>query len=106
MWKRKSILHVDPHVERLLKMNPRDFCYWLQGLFELGKPVSLDAEQTELIRRHLNMVFAHEIDPSFPPELQETLTALHEGKPVPATDLITANPTPPSPWKPEPLVRC
>jgi hypothetical protein len=59
-------------------MTSRDFCYWLQGLFELGEPQSLDAKQTELVRRHLAMVFIHEIDPSAgPPEKQAALNAAH-----------------------------
>lgn len=60
-------------------MTSRDFCYWLQGLFELGEPQSLDAKQTELVKRHLAMVFIHEIDPSAgPPEKQSELNAAHE----------------------------
>lgn len=62
-------------------MTSRDFCYWLQGLFEIGKPKTLDAEQIALIQAHLNMVFLHEIDPSFPKEQQEALNKAHqEGK--------------------------
>lgn len=45
-------------------MTSRDFCYWLQGLFELGSPVALDAKQTDLVKVHLAMVFVHEINPS------------------------------------------
>lgn len=45
-------------------MTSRDFCYWLQGLFELGSDKTLDARQTDLVKRHLAMVFLHEIDPS------------------------------------------
>lgn len=60
-------------------MTSREFCYWLQGLFELGEPQSLDAKQTDLVKRHLAMVFIHEIDPSAgPPEKQAALTAAHE----------------------------
>lgn len=45
-------------------MTSRDFVYWLQGLYELSKPTELNAEQTELIRRHLQLVFRHDIDPT------------------------------------------
>lgn len=58
-------------------MTSRDFAYWLQGLFELSDVKSLDEKQTDLIRRHLSMVFIHEIDPSFPAEQQEALDAAH-----------------------------
>ncbi len=77
-------------------MTSRDFAYWLQGFFEISNvdtknaPVSLTAVQTEMIQRHLNMVFYHEIDPSFSKDQkkQEALTMLHNQKPG------------------EPLVRC
>ncbi len=41
-------------------MQSRDFCFWLQGFFELREtagPVS--ADQVALIGRHLDLVFAH-----------------------------------------------
>lgn len=65
-------------------MTSRDFCYWLQGFFEVSKTKEVNAEQTELIKKHLNMVFAHEIDPSFGgPEKQEILDKIHNG-PLPS----------------------
>lgn len=63
-------------------MNSRDFCYWLQGVFEIGNISTLDARQVELIKRHLNMVFVHEIDPSIP-DPSGALASLHSGKPLP-----------------------
>ena len=51
-------------------MKSRDFCYWLQGFFELEdlnknpKKTEIAKDQVECIRKHLNMVFCHEIDPS------------------------------------------
>ena len=47
-------------------MTSRDFCYWLQGFFEvqgLDNTVSISDGQAQLIRAHLNLVFNHEIDP-------------------------------------------
>lgn len=58
-------------------MTSREFIYWLQGLFELGEPSSLNEQQTELIKRHLAMVFRHEIDPSYPEDQQSDLYELH-----------------------------
>lgn len=58
-------------------MRSRDFVYWLQGMFELSDLKTLDERQTELVRRHLAMVFKHEIDPSMP---GEELDAIHAGK--------------------------
>lgn len=49
-----------------VSMTSRDFCYWLQGYFELGSHDRnyLGPEQVECIRKHLALVFTHEIDPS------------------------------------------
>ena len=68
-------------------MTSRDFCYWLQGLLEVGKPSTLNAEQVECIKAHLAMVFVHEIDPSHGDEkMQQALNAIHNPpKPKPPT---------------------
>lgn len=60
-------------------MTPRDFCYWLQGLLEVGKPEKLDSEQLKIIENHLNLVFRHEIDG---PDPTGELQATHDGKPA------------------------
>lgn len=60
-------------------MTSRDFCYWLQGFLEIAGPTSGISEgQTEIIQRHLSMVFKHEIDPSFPAAQQTELNNLHQ----------------------------
>lgn len=41
-------------------MTPRDFCYWLQGFFEIGNPENLSAEQISEIKNHLQLVFKKE----------------------------------------------
>lgn len=69
-------------------MTSREFCYWLQGYFEIhgNRPVpqepnslwGLNDSQVEMIRRHLAMVFKHEIDPSAGPQShQDALNHLH-----------------------------
>jgi hypothetical protein len=63
-------------------MTSRDFVYWLQGFFEVSKPLSLSNEQIEVIKNHLNLVFKHEIDPSIDKgssEKREELTHVHSG---------------------------
>ena len=45
-------------------MTSRDFCYWLQGYFELHAPARIDEKETKIIQQHLSLVFKHEIDPS------------------------------------------
>ena len=62
-------------------MTSRDFCYWLQGFFELNpNQTTIPAETVEILKKHLNMVFIHEIDPSFPKESQEKLNEAHGNK--------------------------
>lgn len=59
-------------------MTSRDFCYWLQGYFEISGSGSLSVEQAEVVRRHLALVFVHEIDPSAgPPAKQDELNKIH-----------------------------
>jgi hypothetical protein len=45
-------------------MQSRDFCFWLQGFFELGDGAAITPDQAVIIKRHLTLVFAHEIAPS------------------------------------------
>jgi hypothetical protein len=61
-------------------MSSREFVYWLQGFFELTGTESspLDTSQVDLIRRHLKMVFHHEIDPSYPDTVK--LSQIHDPK--------------------------
>lgn len=71
-------------------MTSRDFCYWLQGFFEIQhsgpcppEPQSryhLNDYQIDIIRNHLAMVFKHEIDPSHGDNKhQEELSKAHRG---------------------------
>lgn len=63
-------------------MRARDFCYWLQGYFEIRgdnvPDLAITPNQVKLIRNHLNMVFVHEIDPSYGPQ-QQQLQKTHAG---------------------------
>lgn len=61
-------------------MKSVEFCYWLQGLFELSNPRTLNTEQTKQIRQHLALVFKHEIDPSYGnSSIQDELQKIHDG---------------------------
>lgn len=68
-------------------MTSRDFCYWLQGYFEIKEGENtvpsnrqLTHEQVCMIKSHLAMVFAHEIDPSHGDKKhQDILSQLHQG---------------------------
>ncbi len=65
-------------------MTSRDFCYWLQGYFEIDRhntnpeaSLSLVMDQVDCIKKHLAMVFKHEIDPSFGKD-NTALNEIHE----------------------------
>lgn len=38
-------------------MTTEQFAYWLQGYFEIENPKSLNEEQTQVIKDHLDLVF-------------------------------------------------
>jgi len=73
-------------------MTSRDFCYWLQGYFEItalanSSAAQITVAQADMIKRHLSMVFVHEIDPSIDqgnPTKQGLLNQLHGNTPMPA----------------------
>lgn len=60
-------------------MKARDFCYWLMGALEVGDLKTMNEAQVSEVKNHLNMVFIHDIDPSFPPEEKEALDNAHKG---------------------------
>jgi hypothetical protein len=68
-------------------MKSRDFCYWLQGYFELYESSHqgpIGEVQAQRIRDHLKLVFKHEIDPSAgSAEHQAELNAIHAGEEPP-----------------------
>ena len=64
-------------------MTSREFCYWLQGSFELSEPnIPLTEKQVQIIKNHLKLVFLHEIDPSYSgdPTVQRIFQNVHDGK--------------------------
>jgi hypothetical protein len=83
-------------------MKSRDFCYWLQGYFEINgenvvtPAMALSPDQVAVIKRHLAMVFVHEIDPSFPEGQQKALDAAHK---IPGPDFNKH-------YDPNPVFRC
>lgn len=66
-------------------MTSRDFCYWLQGHFEISETKTLGERETDMVKRHLALVFKHEIDPSMP-DPDGTLQGIHNAKPIPSSD--------------------
>lgn len=78
-------------------MTSRDFCYWLQGFFEIAEegrePIDqgngtvhtpglvMNDKQIRMVRRHLELVFKHEIDPSMPDPTGK-LQKIHDGVPL------------------------
>lgn len=60
-------------------MTSRDFAYWLQGYFEISDSNQLSEKQVEMIKRHLALVFKHEIDPSMGNDKhQKLLNEIHD----------------------------
>lgn len=64
-------------------MTAVQFCYWLQGYVEIGGANivgGLSADQMAIVKNHLAMVFAHDLDPKAGgPAEQAKLNALHDG---------------------------
>lgn len=79
-------------------MTSRDFCYWLQGFFELAGTSGVDAKQVDCIQRHLALVFKHEVDA---PDPDGVLQAVHDGKPA-----VKPEPRPRPPYDLDTLYRC
>lgn len=79
-------------------MTCRDFCYWLQGYFEItgSSPYkNLTEDQADMIKRHLNLVFKHDIDNSVDggdPVKKQEYQKIHDG----ISHLVNG----------DPLVRC
>ena len=70
-------------------MTSRDFAYWLQGYFEVSNPKTIGLHETEMIKRHLNLVFKHEIDPSMgDAKHQQVLNEVHERPDYTGKDLV------------------
>lgn len=45
-------------------MNSTEFCYWLQGYFEMSGDVKyLDGDKLKMIQDHLNLVFDKQTEP-------------------------------------------
>lgn len=44
-------------------MQSRQFCYWLQGSFELNETVEFTQEETQIIKDHLALVFKYDSKP-------------------------------------------
>ena len=67
-------------------MKATEFCYWLQGYFELHGDIGaegLSKRQVDLIQNHLALVFVHDIDPQAgPPRQQTVLNSIHGGNRV------------------------
>jgi hypothetical protein len=83
-------------------MTSRDFCFWLQGYFEIGtggprapEPATdprdvLSKDQVDVIKKHLALVFKHEIDPNMGSESHQIeLNDIHHPfKPEGKTDVL------------------
>ena len=63
-------------------MKAEHFCFWLQGFFELSDVKELSEREIDIIKKHLNMVFIHDIDPKMgSAKHQAELNDAHAGYP-------------------------
>ena len=87
-------------------MTSRDFAFWLQGFFEISGTSRIDEGQTDIIKRHLSLVFKHEIDPSMGDEKHQT--ELNEIHSIPPIDFSIVSPTSPQfhQFNGDELMRC
>ena len=85
-------------------MNTIDFCFWLQGFFEVTEATEVTPKQVEMIKNHLNLVFKHEIDPLRESQTTASVDELnHAHTPIPIG--INKPPYTSNPMN-DPLVRC
>jgi hypothetical protein len=77
-------------------MTSRDFAYWLQGWFELNETIDhregATPETMEMIKKHLSLVFIHEIDPSMGDKKhQDKLNEVHNTSPSEVIKISSPN---------------
>ncbi len=87
-------------------MTARDFCFWLQGYVELtpGQPAPLSAEQVDKVRRHLALVFVHDLDPTLKSQnkrIEELAQKIHDDLLKPQSAIIFDPPK--MPWAGSPI---
>lgn len=62
-------------------MTSQNFCYWLQGFFEIQNPEELSEQQVQMIKSHLQLAFRDDIDKRYGDEKhQQKLTEIHWGQ--------------------------
>lgn len=87
-------------------MTSRDFAYWLMGYFEVSDPKEIGQRETDMIKRHLALVFKHEIDPSMgDEEHQNDLNNIHNETTFPSFNHNQSSP-PSNGEGEEPVYRC
>lgn len=64
-------------------MTSADFCYWLQGYFEISETKELNEKQTQIVKNHLNLVFRHNLDGIAENDIKTALQNLHDGPTAP-----------------------
>jgi len=96
-------------------MNPVDFCFWLQGHFEMSGNNSMTNDQVRIMKEHLDLVFVHSIDPARNSETTATEEALNQAhtpavengfSSEPCLTAVVVNYDDPSFFDNDPLARC
>lgn len=44
-------------LQKEVAVDPKDFCYWLKGVFEVTNPKTLSEREIGVIKKHLDLVF-------------------------------------------------
>jgi hypothetical protein len=72
-------------------MTSEQFSYWLQGYFEVGQPKTLDEQQVQIIKDHLDLVF-NKVTPTYKKPSNPPLCRLNPplGGFAPKTDVAGA----------------
>lgn len=60
-------------------MTPENFCYWLQGFFEISGTTELTKEQVVMIEEHLQLIFNKQTKKS----VKDLVVAPEDLKPMP-----------------------
>lgn len=64
-------------LKKVNKMTPEQLVWWLHGFFEIAKPTTLNEEQVQEIKNHLDLMF-NKVTPVKPLSIKIDTTRLEE----------------------------
>jgi hypothetical protein len=82
-------------VKENIKMTPENFCYWLQGYFEIsratGQPLVVTDKEIKVIEEHLQLVFKKETRASQPSDVFKVTSVITSNSPNKNGDIFPTN---------------